>query len=322
MKNLINTIDQHRETEKISQQLTKSSRTFTKSKTRTRLFRYILLIFSWAILHANPVSAAILTVNCAAGPFFTINAAVAAAVNGDTIMIEECAVPYNENIAIAGFTGLHVVGVTPPSAVAAGDVGSKSAGATVAVNSLSVVSGAGLAGPCFSIEVSTDVKIQNLRLDNCTLGGVRVRSSRNVLVLANRIINSLEAAGTHAINTDNLQISSNLFVFMSMEAILLEDTRLSTLADNQIYRTGLAGIRLRDGANNRIDNNDVRLAGTQGLVVSGLEARIERNSFLQNGGAGPDILVENTSLDADIVGNSVPLGINDLGVGTELANNF
>jgi len=278
-------------------------------------------VFALTLLPATQTNAAILTVNCAAGPFLTINAAVAAAVNGDTIMVESCGAPYVENVTIAGFTGLHVVGVTRPDPAGGGDIGAKPAGVGAAVNSLTVVAGPGLGGACFDIQDSVDVKIQNFTLVNCMLGGVVIRSSNRVLILANRIINHLEATGILAINTDDLVISSNLIALTGKEGILLDDTRLTTVADNFLVRAAAAGIRLNDGANNRVDNNDVRSSGLQGLVVSGVEARIERNSFSQNG-AGADILVDVAAFNADLVGNSVPAGINDSGFGTDLANNF
>ena len=281
-----------------------------------------LLLLVFAMLPVAPVTAAILTVNCATGPFFTINAAVTAAANGDTVMVEGCAVPYIENVTIAGFTGLHVVGVTPPDPTGAGgDFGAKPAGVGAAVNSQTVVNGAGLGGACFDIQDSGDVKIQNFSLVNCTQGGVRIRSSKRVLVLANRIISHPNSTGILAINTDDLQISSNLIAVTGQEGIMLDGTRLSTVADNFIVRAGSAGIRLSAGANNRVDNNDVRLSGAQGLVVSGAEARIERNSFVQSAAAA-DILVDAASVNADVVGNSVPAGIVDSGAGSELANNF
>lgn len=287
----------------------------------------VALVFAFALLNATPATAAILVVNCAAGPFFAINGAVAAAVNGDTIVVEACAAPYNENVLIAGFTGLHVVGVTPPDAAGGGgDFGAKPAGVGAAVNSLTVVSGAGLAGACFRVADSTDVKIQNFSIVNCTGGGVEVDASRQVLVLANRIINHPQAEGIRALNTEDLKIGSNLIGLTGRDGIVLRDTRLSTVVDNFIVRAGIegaaaAGIRIIDGANNRVDNNDIRFSAAEGLIVSGVEARIERNSFLQNGGAA-DILVDNASNLADVVGNSVPAGINDLGAFTELSHNF
>jgi len=280
------------------------------------------IAFALAMLPPAKSNAAILTVNCATGPFLTINAAVAAAVNGDTIMVESCGIPYVENVTIAGFTSLHLVGVTPPNPTGGGgDFGAKPAGVGAAVNSLTIVTGAGLNGACFDVQNSTDIKIQNFSIVNCAQGGVRIRTARQVLVLANRILNHPVSQGVLAINTDDLVVSSNLIAVTGLEGIRLEDARVSTIADNFVVRAANAGIRLIDGANNRVDNNDVRSSGLQGLVVSGVEARIERNSFNQNG-AGADILVDAAAINADILGNSVPAGINDSGAGTDLANNF
>lgn len=292
-------------------------------KTRTCVMSWLTAItFALAMLPPAKSNAAILTVNCATGPFLTINAAVAAAVNGDTIMVESCGIPYVENVTIAGFTSLHLVGVTPPNPTGGGgDFGAKPAGVGAAVNSLTIVTGAGLNGACFDVQNSTDIKIQNFSIVNCAQGGVRIRTARQVLVLANRILNHPVSQGVLAINTDDLVVSSNLIAVTGLEGIRLEDTRVSTIADNFVVRAANAGIRLIDGANNRVDNNDVRSSGLQGLVVSGVEARIERNSFNQNG-AGADILVDAAAINADIVGNSVPAGINDSGAGTDLANNF
>ena len=76
----------------------------------------VLLLASTSISQA-----AINIVNCVAGPFFTIQAAVTAAVNGDTIVVEVCpAGPYNENVLIVGFTGLHLVGASEGDAGAVG----------------------------------------------------------------------------------------------------------------------------------------------------------------------------------------------------------
>lgn len=289
-----------------------------------RFIQLLATVFTLGMLSATPAVAAIHTVNCAAGPFVTITGAVGAAVNGDTIMVEACAAgPYVENVTVAGFTGLHIVGVTPPSPTGApGDIGAKPAGVGAAVNSQTVVTGAGLAGACFDIQNSTDVKIQNFSLLNCAQGGIRIRTAKQVLVLANRIISTFDgAAGIHAINTDDLQISSNLVALTGQDGILLDDTRVSTVADNFVIRAATTGIRLNDGANNRVDNNDVRFSGVQGLVVSGVEARIERNSFTPSAAAA-DILVDAASFNADLLGNAVPNGINNVGVGTEVANNF
>ena len=186
-----------------------------------------------------------------------------------------------------------------------------------------VVSGAGLAGPCFDIQTSDDIKVQNFRITNCSLAGVRFRSSNQVLVLANRIINIPDASGVEAISGTDAQVSSNLIALTGVNGVLLDSTETSTIADNFIVRSGREGI-LTNGANNsRIDNNDIRQSGLEGIAVAGAstEARIERNSFQASGGAS-DILVGAGSIDADIVGNVAPGGITDLGVGTELANNF
>ena len=218
----------------------------------------VLLLASTSISQA-----AINIVNCVAGPFFTIQAAVTAAVNGDTIVVEVCpAGPYNENVLIVGFTGLHLVGASE------GDAGAVRAG--VGANTLNppvVVSGAGLAGPCFDIQTSDDIKVQNFRITNCSLAGVRFRSSNQVLVLANRIINIPDASGVEAISGTDAQVSSNLIALTGVNGVLLDSTETSTIADNFIVRSGREGI-LTNGANNsRIDNNDIRQSGLEPVEI-------------------------------------------------------
>ena len=61
--------------------------------------------------------AAVLTVDCAAGPFPSISAAVGAAANGDTIVVHACPTgPYVDNVVIAGFDDLHIIGAVGSTA--------------------------------------------------------------------------------------------------------------------------------------------------------------------------------------------------------------
>ena len=274
----------------------------------------LLAVALLSVLPTSGANATILQVNCVTGPFFTINSAVAAASNGDSIVVEDCGTPYAENVVIAGLTGVHMVGASGT------DFGARAAGVGAPVAPTVRIVGTATGGACVSIENSTDIKVQNFQLANCQGDGVRINTAQEVLVLANRFVN-VQGSGVAAVNGDDINIISNLIVFAQQFGLLIQETDESTLADNFILASTRSGVALAGGVRNRVDNNDIRFSGDEGLTDGTSRVRIERNSFVQNGGAG-DILLEASSNGADVIGNSVPGGIVDLGTGTEVLNNF
>lgn len=260
-----------------------------------------------------PAHAAVLKVNCDAGPYLRISDAVAAANDGDSIVVEVCSAAYVETVNVRQFDGLDIV------AASEADVGARAAG--VGASNLHppvTVSGDGIGLYCFNIENSQNVLVQNFNIQNCQ-SGVSVSSSQNVMILANRIAQPANF-GVSVSGDDNVQILGNLIVDAGSKGIAVEDADYTTLADNFVVRAHETGMRVIGTVGNVIRNNTVAMSGDRGLVAGDVDMRIERNTF--SGSGGRDIFIADRGNNVHVIGNRVPNGIVDFGTGTQLVNNY
>lgn len=264
---------------------------------------------------ATEARAAVLVVDCAAGPFTTISAAVAAASSGDTIVVSPCV--YAENVVVAGLDDLHIVGARPPLAVGAGP-----AGVGALPSPPVIIDGTGLSGPCVELLGTSDVSIVGLTTRACPVG-VRIVDAFDTVVAASRLQGHAFAA-IHDERSHDSRIASNT-IGLNGVGILVEGGCRTTIVDNRLGAHRHDGIVIR-GDRVEVVHNEVTGSGGAGVrVVEGVENRVERNSLAGNNRAAlapANLTVEPGASLTDLVGNSTSGSIADGGAGTDVAANL
>lgn len=278
------------------------------------MLRSSLILLAVALAPFTQAEAAVLTVDCVAGPFVSISGAVAAASNGDTIVVHECAIgPYIDNVVIAGFDDLHIVGAESGT----GNVGVNSIGATTLHTPPAVITSSGIGGPCFSIQGSSDVSIANLHIRSCD-NGIEVFQSQNTVVTSNRIDGHAFAGYFEAAGENNL-LAGNL-IGQSEFGVYIEVTDGLRIVDNRIGLNSANGMLLA-GRRLHVVNNESMGNGSEGIrVLFGGEQRIERNRAMGNGGAA-NIIIEAGVPGVDVIGNASAGSIIDMSA-SDLAENL
>jgi parallel beta-helix repeat protein len=282
---------------------------------------FLTLVTVLVVVATTPAFAAIRVVDCGGGSFPTITAALGAAGNGDTIVVHDCT--YNENITIAGFTGLHLVAASATNRGAT-RVG---VGTSLAWVPPAEIDGTGLPDDCIRVVNSTDVTIVGFHITNCNDNGVAIYNSEHTLLHANRIdqVGQSGLPALAAVLSDtsfNTQVVGNLIRYgtaAATEGLRLENCTECTVGDNIIRDNTGVGIHLVAGSYNTVANNNVRSNASEGILVEGFEARIERNTCRYN--AVPQLVIGTAARDADGVGNLCG-AVRDRGVGTELQDNY
>ncbi len=268
--------------------------------------RLIHLALSALVLMASATAApaAVLVVDCVAGPYPTIGAAVAAAFAGDTIVVHGCSTgPYNENVILAGaaYDRVRLVG-------ASFDIEDYGALACGLPEPAAVIDGSGLAGSCITVQGTTSVSIVGFEFQNCAPHAVHLIDDLDTVVKANRIVRT-PGIGIRALQSFNAQILCNLVGLSDAEGILLLDTEASLVGGNLVGRSGAAGIMLqsanpdRGSINNEVCGNDLRNNAGAGVVIGcETEDQVERNSFAANGGMA-NLWIQACAVATDAVGN-------------------
>lgn len=280
-----------------------------------------LPMFAALSLASIDAHAAVLTVDCVTGPFLTINAAVGAAANGDTIVVHPCV--YNENVVIAGFDDLHLVAAKRPSAAAAGVTGATIVGVGAAPAPTVIIDGSGLPGAGISIQNSRDVSVTGFWVRRCATNGVEVIGSDGTVVVNTRMERNTFAGYFEAQSFEG-RLAGNYVLRNGSFGIYLEVTQSLTIEDNRVTSAGRNGIFVA-GDRIQVVNNDVQSAGAEGIHVGfGNENRIERNTVINNNtmaGGFSNLKVDAGAALTDVIGNNTLGSITNVGVGTDIADN-
>ena len=270
-------------------------------------------------LSTTQAEAAVLIVDCAAGPFVTINGAVGAAANGDTILVHNCAVPYNENVVVNGFDDLHLVagGIDVTGAAVVGAYRTGNGG--VPANPVTI-DGSGLNGACVSISNSHDVSVVGFRMQRCN-AGVEVFESEMTTIHGNRV-QSVRFAGYFGAGNRGTQLTSNV-VRGADYGVYLEGSSQFVMTDNMLFSARRDGAFL-GGERLQASNNTIRFSGGNGIhSVFGAAHRLERNTVTNNlltGGTANVFIAVGVGL-VDIVANDTAGSIVDLSF-SDVADNL
>lgn len=277
---------------------------------------HLLWIATAALFVSADAHAAVLTVDCAAGPFLTISSAVSSAANGDTIVVHPCSSPYNENVMINSFDDLHLIGADAPSVVGATQVG-----VGMLWSPPVVISGTGLPGSCISIIGSGSVSVTGFTVRQCRVG-VHVIQSRDTVV-TNVRGQANTFAGYYESGATNSRVAGNLFSG-SQHGIFMDFNQGSTFTDNRIGMNSVTGITV-GGNRIQVVGNEVLFSGQDGVrVVNGSEGRIERNRIVGNltsGSGTANLFLDVTTSSNDVIGNDTAGSLVDLAA-SDLAENL
>jgi parallel beta-helix repeat protein len=253
---------------------------------------------------------------CAGNPncHTTIGAAVTAAGNGDTINV--WAGTYNENIIVAGFDDLHLVGADTTQATL---LGALDLGVGGAVTPPTAVVNGGAIGTCVDVQSSRDVSVIGLRLTNCPVG-VNISTSTDTVVEGNWISGAVAIGIADTVTTFSSRITGNRVTGASSIGILLRSSENGYVADNHVQSCP-SGVYVSNTFRSQVVNNRVAMGSGVGITVIGaLESRIERNSV--NGYTGGNLYITSTSTDTSWVGNRLLGSWTDLGVGSASWDNL
>lgn len=296
-------------------------------------FLLALLACLFCGLAAMPASADIFIVDCDMDfpyDYDNIQAAVIASIGGgpDTIVVRPCI--YNESVTIpVGAEGLHIIAAEVEDT---GLLGAGPSGVGAAWSSPRPMVD-GVSGFCMRVEVP-DVSIQGLHLIDCGSEGLVANSNADRLRVHDTVISSFDGFGIQVLGAEAPSLTSNWIYQVGLDGIRLQGVSRAFVADSSIqgaFGSGAAGIRIGGGSQDaQILRNEVY--GSWGPGIHDLNAsnsRIERNTALGNctGISGPpcycnEILVDGSSINADVAGNDVgPLGISLCGILGEAEEN-
>jgi len=308
--------DQGREEEPMKM---KNSQSSTQLNTFKKVARITICSLALAVASTLGANAAILVVDCTFGPFFDIQTAVTAAAPGDSVVVHECAAPYNPFV-VTGKDRVHVVAADlgAPSNMGAQRVGVATLPLSLFTPTVQVAGTAGF-GSCIRIESSFSVSVKGFLVTGCFGAGVEIIDSEDTVVADHRI-ESVMGAGIFDIANRNTQITGNTVIFSLNEGIALEQPTSSLVTDNLVGANGDDGIFI-SGFDNHVVNNEVRLNAREGIRdCCGLGSRIERNDVLGNSGIS-NIYLDFGAVNADVIGNVTGGSLVDNGAGTDLADN-
>lgn len=277
--------------------------------------RFLIAFISVLGIHAT-AQAAVLTVDCAGGPFTTISAAVMAAANGDTIVVHPCATGYNENVVINNFDDLHLVAAD--ATIAPAVVGSYATGIDLVTTPEVIIDGTGLNGDCISVAGGNrSVSITGFWLRKCN-SGISIFQSSDTVAHGNRI-QDMSFAAIFDSGTDGTVVSGNI-MGLNPYGIYIEASREPRLLDNWLLYHDKNGIFLA-GDRIQVTNNRVQDSGSDGILSQfGSQHRIERNTVSNSGGSA-NILISAGVTGVDVIGNDTAGSLVDM-AGSDLAENL
>ncbi len=240
----------------------------------------------------TPAWAGTLTVDCVAGPLFTIDLALTASAPGDTIVVLECPVGHAPFTVLAK-SDLRIVGADSANGV----VGAFPTG--VGFLHASPVFVDGSAGTCATIDSSTDITIANLRFENCDVAISEVSGARNTM--HGLAINFPTGVGYLADGPQGSVFAGNLILKPGGGGVRIKDTVDQLVFDNRILQSYSDGIELIDDANTSVLNNQIVAALGDGISASGSsDPAIDLNDTTA---VGSGVLVDVATELGEVVGN-------------------
>jgi nitrous oxidase accessory protein NosD len=269
----------------------------------------VLVLASAFLAGPRGADAAILQVDCLGGPFFNINAAVAAAVPGDTIVVHVCFAAPGTYPPFAVGGGLSSVRIVAADAFLP-YVGAQRLGVTATVAGFAppvIVDGTGVAGPCASVTGATDIEITGFWLRNCGTHGVQVLSSDHVSITGNRI-EATAQAGIRVSDTgyEDVRVVGNLVYHAARAGIALMGGNHLYVTDNTVLGAGREGIYVDVPATAvELVNNNVTGGQKEGIFLRNAQGLIARNTSTANlvGGGACEINLDPLSAANSVVGN-------------------
>ncbi|HMV69291.1 MAG TPA: right-handed parallel beta-helix repeat-containing protein, partial [Myxococcota bacterium] len=256
-----------------------------------------------AVIAENPglaPSGGALVVDCAAGPYTTIGAAVADALEGDTIVVHPCAYP--EAVLLDGIDLVNVVAAKgqggPDDLAGAWPIGLWSATVEPAY-----VQGDG-SGVCMLVGHSAFTRVVGLGFVGCG-DGLYFQQTAYAAAIGAKV---LDAQGIGLVDEGDafLRVIGNTIDGGLYGLFQFSDAEFTNVVDNRAGRSSIDGMEV-DGVFHRILHNKVVDDGASGLVVHGRFQLVARNTAVRSATAGGDANLRVAS-DADwttVVGNRV-----------------
>jgi hypothetical protein len=267
----------------------------------------VLVLAGAFLAGSRHAEAAVLQVDCLGGPFLNVNAALAAAVPGDTIVVHVCfaapgwyppfnvAAPLTQVRIVAAdaflpYVGAQLLGVTAVPAGFAPPV---------------IIDGTGVGGPCATVMNAVDIEITGFWFRNCNSHGVLVQNSDHVSITGNRVEATAQggirlAAAGH----QDLRVVGNLVYHAGGDGIALVGGTRLYVTDNTVLGTGQHGIMAGTAPISlELVNNSVTNSTLEGIYVRSGLGLIARNTSTLGGGAC-DINLVAPAAGNNVVGNS------------------
>jgi len=241
--------------------------------------------------------AEILTVDCAAGPFFDISPAVDAAAAGDTVLVRECVDRPYGRFAVRGKTDVHIL---------------------AALGERPQVVGDGVEQFCIDITDNSErVSIEGFTVSDCISGLIQVHRATDTSIVGNDLDGSIVCVGDSGLRT---RIIGN--TARGCTTAYSPNGEFAWVTQNRATDGNIS----IGGDNNTVVENFVTGARFEGLTVfTGSNHRVERNRSTGNqrtGGGTAEVVVHAGAVGARVIGNFVDGAvIFDVGDDTEIAGN-
>ena len=281
-----------------------------------------------AVLTSHQAEAAVLAVDCVAGPFTDIQSAVTAATPGDSVVVSPCAGGAYAPFRVDMKDNLQIVGADRqfPSEVGAVTAGTGVSPAAYAP--LVVVDGRlDPTVPCADIIHSIGVTVQQLSMRDCGTHGVSVVASGNVYLQGNRITQA-DGDGIHIADVAGpVHVINNLLGRNRGNGIFAQQLIDSIVTDNMIGRNMAAGILVptRQSEDNQYFNNTIVGHAAACIEVGGTNEKVMRNTCGGNALAfgAAEIRIGPTAVDVAVIGNDTggAASIADLSGTADIAQN-
>jgi len=273
-----------------------------------------LLVLIAVPLFSLPAAAAtVRVVDCVAGPFLNIDAAVDAAQPGDTVLVEPCDTPYLP-FTIDGKSDLHVIGNGGPTVIPVGLPNREFLPPAAIADDPDVFGFA-----CLSISNSDRITVSNLTFDLCDFHAVNVTTSEDVKILANRFEESFETVRDST--SSGIQVTGNLFVGGAFAVFV--DSSDALISQNVILDNQGSGISLLSpgATGNQVLGNVILRSRLEAIFSSTNNARIERNLCLETTEGPSNIVLSDLSNETIVVGNVLDAAISDFGTNNVIVGN-
>ena len=261
----------------------------------------ILLLLSLG-LSAAPAEAVVLEVDCASGPYFTLQAAVNAASPGDVVLVHNCLSGYSSGASIVGKQDLRIVGADVPL----GWVGAFPVGLGISHPFQPLIYDNG--NTCLEIEQSNDISVAGLILELCGQHGISIIESHDIQIDGNQIY----SVGEHGVLVEGssfVQITGNYLRGAKGEefaGIFFDKGCRNGVAKHNRLEDNFFGIWL-DGLLMDVINNQIENQADVGIYVFARSSTVSRNTVINNGSTQIDFTAQ--PADTCVLGNETSGGL-------------